>query len=153
SRSQISGTPKSDIGIYERRSNSTSIILEITPEAEVEEFKFALLVTCTSKITDDDNIESSILSTNATKAIMPDSKSDDNVDTKTEDNSNEKLKVDSSLSFNEDNQVTKSLSFWVVIGLGSVVNTRHTITGSVRISSSISFSTNLNVKPQTQIQT
>ncbi|CAJ0749713.1 19787_t:CDS:10 [Entrophospora sp. SA101] len=129
SRSQISGTPKSDIGIYERRSNSTSIILEITPEAEVEEFKFALLVTCTSKITDDDNIESSILSTNATKAIMPDSKSDDNVDTKTEDNSNEKLKVDSSLSFNEDNQVTKSLSFWVVIGLGSVVNTRHTITG------------------------
>ncbi|CAJ0914141.1 4999_t:CDS:1, partial [Entrophospora sp. SA101] len=75
---------------------------------------------------------------------MPDSKSDDNVDTKTEDNSNEKLKVDSSLSFNEDNQVTKSLSFWVVIGLGSVVNTRHTITGSVRISSSISFSTNLN---------
>jgi len=30
---------KSDVGIYERKNNSTSIILEITPEVEVDEFK------------------------------------------------------------------------------------------------------------------
>ena len=44
SRSRASNSPKADIGIYERRGNSTSIILEITPLAEVEEFKVHLCI-------------------------------------------------------------------------------------------------------------
>ena len=42
SRRAASNSARADIGIYERRGNSTSIILEITPLAEVEEFKVYL---------------------------------------------------------------------------------------------------------------
>ncbi|CAG8497472.1 6797_t:CDS:10 [Diversispora eburnea] len=50
SHSSSSGAnAKNDIGIYERRGNYTSIIVEITPLSEVEEFKFPLLVTYTTK--------------------------------------------------------------------------------------------------------
>ena len=42
SKRTASNSAKADIGIYEKRGNSTSIILEITPLAEVEEFKVHL---------------------------------------------------------------------------------------------------------------
>nr|CAG8434249.1 15010_t:CDS:2 [Entrophospora candida] len=166
-------SPKSDIGIYERRSNSTSIILEIKPEVEVEEFKFALLVTYASKNVDNNN-ESTIASTdtksddkdNTTKTDPGSNESNDksavgsktnDTDTQTKDNSTKKAKKISfsSTSPNNNDQAMKNLSFWTVIGLGSVVKTgpsnRHTIS-SPGGTSNISLSRTINMKSRPQSQ-
>ncbi|CAJ0758009.1 12234_t:CDS:2 [Entrophospora sp. SA101] len=166
-------SPKSDIGIYERRSNSTSIILEITPEVEVEEFKFALLVTYATKNVDNNN-ESTIASTdtksddkdNTTKTDPESNESSDksavgsktnDTDTQTKDNSTKRAKKISfsSTSPNNNDQAMKNLSFWTVIGLGSVVKTgpsnRHTIS-SPGGTSNISLSRSINMKSRPQSQ-
>ncbi|RIA96432.1 dynactin p62 family-domain-containing protein [Glomus cerebriforme] len=95
-----SRTASNSIGIYERRGNSTSIMFEITPLAEVEEFKFPLLVTYTSKnIENNENenvtaVEKSLEETSSLKATSGEPATDGS---------------------------TKTLSFWTVIGLGSVI--------------------------------
>ncbi|CAG8457776.1 2824_t:CDS:2 [Acaulospora colombiana] len=74
-QSSASITPRTDvIGIYERRGNYTSIIVEITPLSEVEEFK-----------SEDSEETTDKTAAPSTSSIM------------------------------------KSLSFWTIIGLGSVV--------------------------------
>ncbi|CAG8638375.1 168_t:CDS:2, partial [Dentiscutata heterogama] len=89
----ITNAPKVDPGIYERRGNYTSVLVEITPLAEVDELKFPLLVTYANKVSDNDNNETS-----------GDAPSDAD-------------KGDSTSTPN-----TKSLFFWTVIGLGPVVS-------------------------------
>ncbi|CAI2177197.1 17281_t:CDS:2 [Funneliformis geosporum] len=95
---------KADIGIYEKRGNSTSIILEITPLAEVEEFKFPLLVKYTSKNTEN----------NENEGVTTEEKSSG------ETNSSKAITSDEIFA-DESNEVTKTLSFWTVIGLGNVI--------------------------------
>ncbi|CAG8511656.1 12928_t:CDS:2 [Acaulospora morrowiae] len=107
-QSSASIAPRNDIiGIYERRGNYTSIIVEITPLSEVEEFKFPLLVTYTTKSNDvNDGNEN------------PENPSDVPPTNKSEDSKVEADKTDTSTS---TNLTTRSLSFWTIIGLGSVV--------------------------------
>lgn len=95
---------KADIGIYEKRGNSTSIIFEITPLAEVEEFKFPLLVKYTNKNTEN----------NENDGVTTEEKS-------SEETNSSKAVASDKISADESNEITKSLSFWTVIGLGNVI--------------------------------
>ncbi|CAG8460047.1 6146_t:CDS:2 [Racocetra fulgida] len=104
----ITSAPKVDAGIYERRGNYTSVVIEITPLAEIDELK----VTYVSKINDSNDNE-----TSGTSGDAPAGDSSTTTETAPSDKQNTD-KDDSTSS----TSTTKSLSFWTVIGLGPVVN-------------------------------
>ena len=70
------------------------------------------------------------------------------------DNTDTKSSSSSSSSFDDNYQVMKSLSFWTVIGLGSVVkagsSNKHMSIGSGGINGGINLPRNLNTKSLTQ---
>ncbi|CAG8744509.1 5757_t:CDS:2, partial [Ambispora leptoticha] len=102
----ITSAPKVDAGIYERRGNYTSVVIEITPLAEIDELK----VTYVSKINDSNDNE-----TSGTSGDAPAGDSSTTTETAPSDKQNTD-KDDSTSS----TSTTKSLSFWTVIGLGPV---------------------------------
>ncbi|RGB34571.1 dynactin p62 family-domain-containing protein [Rhizophagus diaphanus] len=102
-----SRTAPNSIGIYERRGDSTSIIVEITPLAEVEEFRFPLLVTYTCKNNENDGAvteEKTLDETSSLKATSGDFTADES---------------------------TRTLSFWTVIGLGPVIKPPSGVSGTL----------------------
>ncbi|KAI8979681.1 dynactin p62 family-domain-containing protein, partial [Mycotypha africana] len=90
-------------GVYEKRNNYTSILIEVVPE-QAGEFKFPLLVTYSYK-SDEDRMDLS------SGDIDTDEMNVDSVD----DDSRK-----SSLNRSTENDKIKSYSFWCLIGLGSV---------------------------------
>ncbi|KAF0367595.1 dynactin p62 [Gigaspora margarita] len=128
--SSTASAPKPDIGIYERRGNYTSVKIEITPLAEVDELKFPLLVTYANKVNDNNDNETSgdapaNDSSTAAETVSSDKPNTDadkpNTDADKPDTDVNKPKTDDT-DKGESTPTTKSLFFWTVIGLGPVVN-------------------------------
>ncbi|CAO3626361.1 unnamed protein product [Cunninghamella echinulata] len=92
-------------GIYEKRNNYTSVIVEVIPE-KAGEFKFPLLVTCNYK-SDEDRMDISSGDIDVEEI--------DGMDNSSMDGSR---KTNSTLRMDDDK--TKSYSFWCLIGLGDV---------------------------------
>ncbi|CAO0792930.1 unnamed protein product [Mucor circinelloides] len=92
-------------GVYEKRNNYTSILVEVIPD-QAGEFKFPLLVTYNYK-SDEDRMDVSSGDIDADE--MDDMDVDDSMDGSKK----------SSLRFDDDK--IKSYSFWCLIGLGSAV--------------------------------
>ncbi|KAG2190770.1 hypothetical protein INT46_000712 [Mucor plumbeus] len=92
-------------GVYEKRNNYTSILVEVIPE-KAGEFKFPLLVTYNYK-SDEDRMD--VSSGDIDADDMDDMDADDSMDGSKK----------SSLRFDDDK--IKSYSFWCLIGLGSAV--------------------------------
>ncbi|ORZ17144.1 dynactin p62 family-domain-containing protein [Absidia repens] len=90
-------------GIYEKRNNYTSVIVEVVPE-KAGELKFPLLVTCNYK-SDEDRMDVS-------------SGDIDEEDMDMDSSMDGSRKANSSIRMDDDR--TKSYSFWCVIGLGTV---------------------------------
>ncbi|KAI8338322.1 dynactin p62 family-domain-containing protein [Choanephora cucurbitarum] len=97
-----SGAASAD-GVYEKRNNYTSILVEVVPEQKGE-FKFPLLVTYNYK-SDEDRMDVS----------SGDIDADDIDDIDADENSDKK----SSHRFDDDK--IKSYSFWCLVGLGSTI--------------------------------
>ncbi|CAG8467689.1 7382_t:CDS:2 [Ambispora leptoticha] len=128
--SRASLAPKPDPGVVEKKGNYTCIAIEITPLLAVEEFKFPLLVTHTSKVLDIDTVDN-----NGTQQHLavpaadttPVASAVDSVPVEDENNTENSKKLDSSTINTSTNNTTrelgsyKSLSFWTVIGLGPVL--------------------------------
>ncbi|ORZ00377.1 dynactin p62 family-domain-containing protein [Syncephalastrum racemosum] len=96
-------------GVYEKRNNYTSIIVEVIPE-KTGEFKFPLLITYTYKSDDDGRMDVS----------SGDIDTDDIDDMDTDDGSK---KANTSMRLDDDG--IKSYSFWCLIGLGNVEDQAH----------------------------
>lgn len=94
-------------GVYEKRNNYTSIIVEVVPE-QPGEFKFPLLVTYNYK-SDEDRMDVSSGDIDVDDSTIDDMDVDDSIDGS--------KKAGSSLRFEDDK--IKSYSFWCLIGLGS----------------------------------
>ncbi|CAO3580817.1 unnamed protein product [Absidia cylindrospora] len=93
-------------GIYEKRSNSTSVIIEAIPKNSGE-FKFPLLVTCNYR-SDEDRMD-----------ISSGDIDQDEIDNIDMDNSlNGSRKANSSIRM--DDEKTKHYSFWCLVDLGEV---------------------------------
>ncbi|KAI9365065.1 dynactin p62 family-domain-containing protein [Pilaira anomala] len=95
-------------GVYEKRNNYTSIIVEVIPE-QAGEFKFPLLVTYNYK-SDEDRMDVS----------SGDIDADDIDDMDVDDSMDGSKKTGSSIKFDDDR--IKSYSFWCLIGLGSTTS-------------------------------
>ncbi|KAI8064325.1 dynactin p62 family-domain-containing protein [Gilbertella persicaria] len=89
-------------GVYEKRNNYTSILVEVVPE-QTGEFKFPLLVTYNYK-SDEDRMD--VSSGDIDAEDIDDMVVDENMDKK---------------SVRYDDDKIKSYSFWCLIGLGSVI--------------------------------
>ncbi|CAG8685002.1 20450_t:CDS:2 [Dentiscutata erythropus] len=141
----ITSAPKVDSGIYERRGNYTSVLVEITPLAEVDELKvckiyYNLYFFITKfKVNDNDNNETSgdapvndsSTAAETASSDKPDADADKpNTDTDKPSTDADKSNTDADKSKSDDNKGdstsstpnTKSLFFWTVIGLGPVVS-------------------------------
>ncbi|KAI8086676.1 dynactin p62 family-domain-containing protein [Halteromyces radiatus] len=93
-------------GIYEKRNNYTSVIVEVIPE-KPGEFKFPLLVTCNYKSDEDRmDVSSGDIDEEEIENIDMDSSIDGS------------RKANSSIRMDDDK--IKSYSFWCLVGLGMV---------------------------------
>ncbi|CAG8436550.1 6213_t:CDS:2 [Ambispora gerdemannii] len=115
---------KPDPGVVEKKGNYTCIAIEITPLFEVEEFKFPLLVTHTSKVLDidvvDNNETQQHLSVPAADTT-PVASAVNSVSIEDENNTENSKKLNSLTISRELGASYKSLSFWTIIGLGPVL--------------------------------
>ncbi|KAG9290787.1 hypothetical protein G9A89_011750 [Geosiphon pyriformis] len=117
--SRASFVSKPDPGIVEKKGNYTSVIVEITPLKETDEFKFPLLVTHTRKVLDTDNVETSEpqprIVSNAESTVDKITKNDDDI------NNFETSTIGINPALAESEPPFKRLHFWTVIGLGTVL--------------------------------